>query len=214
MAGQNNKVVVNLATGHEDGERVTVAFLVATAALEKGKKVILYAGSFYGKRRLKYIFEPLIKLFGNNKLKNKISIHVFGKIHDEDADFIKKLSLTEVVFEHKKIEYSLLTRYLSGADILYLSQGDDHSDCVPYKLIDYLTIGKPILAVTPLNSSTYNFMQKLDVGIAADIDNHDSIYNALKELLIDERQFSFSGIEEYSLSNVAEKYYKIISDFQ
>ena len=42
MAGQNNKVVVNLATGHEDGERVTVAFLVATAALEKGKKVIMF----------------------------------------------------------------------------------------------------------------------------------------------------------------------------
>lgn len=42
MAEQNNKVVVNLATGHEDGERVTVAFLVATAALERGKQVVLF----------------------------------------------------------------------------------------------------------------------------------------------------------------------------
>jgi predicted peroxiredoxin len=33
------KVVVNLATGLEDAERVTVAFLVATAAVEKGKQV-------------------------------------------------------------------------------------------------------------------------------------------------------------------------------
>jgi predicted peroxiredoxin len=36
------KVVVNLATGHEDGERVTVAFLVATAALENGKQVTMF----------------------------------------------------------------------------------------------------------------------------------------------------------------------------
>ena len=31
------KVVINLATGLEDAERVTVAFLVGGAALEQGK---------------------------------------------------------------------------------------------------------------------------------------------------------------------------------
>jgi predicted peroxiredoxin len=36
------KVVVNLATGHEDAERVTVAFLVGTAALAAGNEVIMF----------------------------------------------------------------------------------------------------------------------------------------------------------------------------
>jgi predicted peroxiredoxin len=36
------KVVINLATGLEDAERVTVAFLVAGAALEKGKAVAMF----------------------------------------------------------------------------------------------------------------------------------------------------------------------------
>jgi predicted peroxiredoxin len=40
MAG---KVLVNLATGLEDAERVTVAFLVATAALEQGNEVVVWA---------------------------------------------------------------------------------------------------------------------------------------------------------------------------
>ena len=35
-------VIINLATGHEDAERVTVAFLVAVAALDKGKKVTMF----------------------------------------------------------------------------------------------------------------------------------------------------------------------------
>jgi predicted peroxiredoxin len=35
----SEKVLVNLATGLEDGERVTVAFLVANAALNAGKQV-------------------------------------------------------------------------------------------------------------------------------------------------------------------------------
>jgi predicted peroxiredoxin len=34
--------VINLATGLEDAERVIVAFLVATAALEKGKQVAMF----------------------------------------------------------------------------------------------------------------------------------------------------------------------------
>ena len=38
----NGKVVVNLATGLEDAERVTVAFLVGGAALEQGKKVAMF----------------------------------------------------------------------------------------------------------------------------------------------------------------------------
>src|SRR5216110_2324486 len=36
------KVVINLATGMEDAERVTVAFLVGGAAVEKGKQVAMF----------------------------------------------------------------------------------------------------------------------------------------------------------------------------
>lgn len=38
----NGKVVVNLATGLEDAERVTVAFLVGGAALDAGKQVAMF----------------------------------------------------------------------------------------------------------------------------------------------------------------------------
>jgi predicted peroxiredoxin len=37
-----DKVVVNLATGLEDPERVTVAFLVGGAAVEQGKQVTMF----------------------------------------------------------------------------------------------------------------------------------------------------------------------------
>jgi predicted peroxiredoxin len=40
--GGNGKVVVNLATGMEDAERVAVAFLVSTAALDKGRQVAIW----------------------------------------------------------------------------------------------------------------------------------------------------------------------------
>lgn len=39
----SEKVLINLATGLEDGDRVLVAFLVATAALTQGKQVVVWA---------------------------------------------------------------------------------------------------------------------------------------------------------------------------
>jgi predicted peroxiredoxin len=38
----NDKVVINLATGLEDPERVTVAFLVGGAATQQGKDVVMF----------------------------------------------------------------------------------------------------------------------------------------------------------------------------
>ena len=39
---ERDKVLVNLATGLEDSERVTIAFLVAGAALERGREVAMF----------------------------------------------------------------------------------------------------------------------------------------------------------------------------
>ena len=42
MGAKEQKVVINLATGLEDAERVTVAFLVGGAAAEQGKQVAMF----------------------------------------------------------------------------------------------------------------------------------------------------------------------------
>jgi predicted peroxiredoxin len=42
MNGAGGKVVINLATGLEDPERVTVAFLVGGAAVQQGKSVAMF----------------------------------------------------------------------------------------------------------------------------------------------------------------------------
>jgi predicted peroxiredoxin len=42
MATEEHKVVINLATGLEDAERVMIAFLVGGAAVEQGKRVTMF----------------------------------------------------------------------------------------------------------------------------------------------------------------------------
>lgn len=38
----NGKIVINLTAGHEDADKVTIAFLIGTAALAKGKRVTMF----------------------------------------------------------------------------------------------------------------------------------------------------------------------------
>ena len=42
----SNKAVVSLTTGLEDAEKVTVAFLVAVGAAEKGRPTLRLGGTF------------------------------------------------------------------------------------------------------------------------------------------------------------------------
>ena len=69
---ENGRVVINLATGLEDPERVTVAFLVGGAAVEQGKQVAMFLTKEAVRLGLDGVAEgvacegcpPLAKLFG------------------------------------------------------------------------------------------------------------------------------------------------------
>ncbi len=185
---------------------------VEPSFLGEKKKVITYTGNFYGKRRLNYIIEPLKKIFSNSLLSSdEISIHVFGEILKEDLEEFEKNNLSHILTEHKKVDFNILLSYLKGSDVLLLSQGDDHKYSVPYKLTDYLSIKRPILAITSKDSATYDVLRVTNCGIAADINDSNSIYNALKIILIDKKEFSFDGIATYSLQFLKDELYKVIS---
>ena len=147
------------------------------------KIIILYAGNFYGERKLSYILKPLNRLFNEKVIgKENIEIHIFGKIKIEDNELIKNLEFDNIVKEHSKVDYKTILSYMKRSDILYLPQGGDVRYSIPYKFFDYLSVRKPILAVTAYESALFDIMQKIDCGECADIYNSDSIFFALKKL--------------------------------
>jgi len=182
-----------------------------TKFLESDKKVILYAGTFYGERKLNYLYSPLKKLFDEKIIDpESVRIHVFGNVPKEDKEMLSNISLGDILVEHDRISYQEVLEFMKGADILYLSQGYDHSYCIPYKLIDYLSVKRPILALAPLNSSTYELMTEVDSGECADISNPESVYTALQKLLANDNNYSFNGVEKYSWQYASQKYRQVL----
>ncbi len=114
-----------------------------------------------------------------------------------------------MIFEHKKVTHDKILSYMKGSDILYLPQGDTLKYAIAYKFFDYLSVKKPILSVSSLESAMTDIMDELDCGEKADT-SCDSIYNALYKMLVEKKVYSFKGMENYSWDNITQKYLNII----
>jgi predicted peroxiredoxin len=124
MSGSTNKVVINLATGLEDAERVTVAFLVATAAVDKGKQVAMFLTKEAVRLGLPGYAEavacdgcpPIERLFG------------------QYADGGGELLVCPICFNSRKLDESQLVANarLAGATPLWEWIGDDDATVFSY----------------------------------------------------------------------------------
>jgi predicted peroxiredoxin len=112
----DQKVVINLSTGLEDAEQVTVAFLVAGAALEQGKQVAMFLTKEAVRLALPGIADavacdgcpPLARLF------------------EQFADGGGELLVCPICFNAKKLEEAQLVQNarLAGATPLWEWVGD------------------------------------------------------------------------------------------
>jgi glycosyltransferase involved in cell wall biosynthesis len=185
---------------------------IAPAYLENNKLVMLYAGSFYGQRKLKYLAKPIQKMILSGKLpSDKLQIHIFGRLSENDSDEFIKCGIRHIVNEHAQIPHSDLIRLMKGADILLLLSGNDVDYAIPYKFYDYLSVKRPILLVTDKGSAISLMLSELDAGEICLIEDPESVYTALDKILNKKKTYSFVGINKYSWRKISQKYIEILS---
>jgi predicted peroxiredoxin len=111
------KVVINLATGLDDGERVTVAFLVGGAALEQGKQVTV----FLTKEAVR------LALPGYGEAIACDGCPPIGRLLEQFADGGGQLLVCPVCFNARKLNESELVgnARIGGASPLWEWIGDD-----------------------------------------------------------------------------------------
>ena len=110
------KVVINLATGLEDAERVTVAFLVGGAAVEQGKQVAMFLTKEAVRLALPG-FADAVACEGCPPL---------ARLFQQYADGGGELLVCPICFNARKLDESQLPAYarLAGATPLWQWIGD------------------------------------------------------------------------------------------
>jgi predicted peroxiredoxin len=119
-----DKVVINLATGLEDAERVTVAFLVGSAAAEKGKRVAM----FLTKEAVR------LGLSGNAEAVACDGCPPLSRLFGQYADGGGELLVCPICFSARKLDESQLVSNarLAGATPLWDWIGDDETTVFSY----------------------------------------------------------------------------------
>jgi predicted peroxiredoxin len=112
----NGKAVINLTTGHEDADTVTVAFLVAVAALAKQRRVVM----FLTKEAVR------IGLPGYAEAIESAGAPPVAKLFDQFAESGGELYVCPICFEARKLDSNALVANatLAGATPLWEFIGD------------------------------------------------------------------------------------------
>lgn len=176
------------------------------------KKNILYAGNFYGERKISIILKPLSQLFKDGiASKEDIKLNIFGKLLPEDMCMVAEYGFEDIVEVHEPVSHEVMYGYIKSADILLLISGADVIYALPYKIFDYIGGKRPILAVAPEKSAIHDLMCHGNFGEFADIYDEHSIKHALNKLLnATNDTYDFKGRDSYSLEKTSAKYISII----
>jgi len=184
---------------------------IAPLELASGKQVILYTGSFYSDRKMTLLAGPLSRLIERGEVsRDKVAIHVFGSLAGADLAALAACGLGDLVEAHSPVEHERVLGYMKGADVLVLLSGRDVRYALPFKLYDYLSVQRPILAIAPEDSAVQEFMAGGCYGEYASIDDEGAIEAALKRLLQDGAGYDFSQARRYTWDNVAAAYGRVL----
>jgi len=129
-------------------------------------KQAVHLGRLYGLRRIDTFLEALKEMKKNDsELSKKIVFHQYSEIQKEDIDYIKKNNLGDVFVVHEKVPYQESLRIMKEADILVLfdtlMEDEQIQPYLPSKIIEYIILNKPIIALCSKNSPSYRILKKI-----------------------------------------------------
>lgn len=153
--------------------------------LSSDKFNLLHAGSLLGPRNPKYLIKAFLRFINEDKeRKDKAVLNIIGKIAREHEGFSKEYEKVKdnvnIIIERVSYKHSL--ELLKKANVLVLLEavGND-SPFMPGKLTDYISVNKPILALTPPASETVRLLGD-DYPYITETDNEEKIYQILIRL--------------------------------
>jgi glycosyltransferase involved in cell wall biosynthesis len=173
---------------------------------------MLYAGSFYGSRKLSSIAGVLAEMLASGEINTtNFRFSIYSRLETEDYELIKKLRLSDIIQVNTPVPYEIIKEKMAQADILFLPSGEEFPYAIPFKFYDYLSAGKPILAVSPRGSSVHQMMTDIDCGEWAEFRNKDSIKAALNTVMERREAYTFEGAERFQWEYSAADYWKVIT---
>ena len=125
----------------------------------------VHLGRLYGLRKIDTFLEALKELKEeDDKLEKKIVFHQYSEIQAPDIKKIKEYGLENLFILHDKVSYDESIKIMQNADVLVLFDSlmtkEKLQPYLPSKIVEYLLLKKPILAICDDNSPSYRILKE------------------------------------------------------
>ena len=127
------------------------------------KITMVHMGRIYGLRKIDSFLIALANL--DQDILAKIEVHNYGFIQGRYLKMIKELGLEKVFLIKDYVPYEEAMQKLKDADVLLIFDTIMDGEIQPYlpsKILEYLILDKPILAVSQANSPVYELLKEND----------------------------------------------------
>jgi len=166
---------------------------------------VVHTGSFYGIRSSETFLKTLRMLKDQEGFGEKIKVKLIGTVNYKLRRLISKYRLEDIVETIDTIPHKNVLHHLRAADILLLIDAptDEPSPFLPLKLVEYIRVGKPILAITPLEGASGDIVRSTKTGITISPNDINGIKDGIKRFY---QQYKNSELEIRPCWNEIKKY--------
>lgn len=164
---------------------------------------MLHAGSFYGIRKPNTLFAALEQIDRRNMLPEKWKLICAGASHNFSipSKFRDHVQIIERVPQTKSIEL------MAKADLnLLIQPPTGRKGIFTGKIFDYLSVGKPILAIADMDDVAAGLIQDMHAGFCANFNDLIGIENGLIQAMDMWKMKIRSTIDQQEIKKLHRKY--------
>jgi glycosyltransferase involved in cell wall biosynthesis len=203
---------VAVLTNGIDGDELA-RNLAAPPPAAAGPRVFLYAGNLYWGRTLESLVAALEQLLADGRMERGEAVfHFYSTFSPETSALVAEHGLGDLIVEQPRVPLPELRQAYARATALVLISGAEAAYALPYKVFEYMTAGRPILAIAPPDSAVDALVKATDCGETADLESAESVAAAIERLLRGERRFYQQDYARHAWPNLAAEYLKFIGE--
>lgn len=177
-----------------------------------------YTGNFMNLRTPEPFFKALNLMKTEKKnLNEKISVNLIGDLHEFEY-LISKYDLEDIINNMGRVSHNEVFSYLNKSDLLLLIDAPAYSMCLASKLVEYIFMGKPILAITSENGAAADVVRATKTGIVVSPFDIVGIKSAIERFRDDFSRGilavkpNIKEIDKYNARNCASRFVDIFNE--
>jgi glycosyltransferase involved in cell wall biosynthesis len=182
---------------------------------------LCYAGNLYATREPDVFLQGLKMSLENNTENLKLRVLIMGLEDVGLSEKIKEYGLETIIQFKGRVSYEDSLKIMQQSDVTIVIEAPyENGIYLPSKFVDYVQVGRPILAVSPVNGALNDIISKYGGGIAVDCRSVNEIKEAIEKMYLlwldnklDEVYGSMRLYKLFSPETIVEKYNAIFQRF-